>query len=517
MSEIKVVDLFAGPGGLGEGFARFSLPSGTRPFRLVVSAEKDAAAVLTLRLRTFFRLCEENGTTPPAYYEHLRGRSSAPFDSATKPLWRLAEEEAQPLELGTTEGNRRLHEAIQTRIDPDNDDWILIGGPPCQAYSLVGRSRNKGIQGYKPDKDQRHFLYREYLKLLSDFRPAAFVMENVKGILSSRVGNQRIFPRILEDLSSPGNGRRGGVQYRIHSLTTDTVYRHGDDPESLDPNSFIVRAEDFGVPQARHRVILVGIRDDGTRTPTLGALQPAIQPTPLEAALQSMPHLRSGISTGDGPLKHWISEIESAFRTVVGKGLPTETEATMRDKLEKLRSKEFPNGRGGLFVPVRKAPRGRSQLEKNYLDKIQNHDLGGVPNHQARTHMPMDLVRYLFAASAAHTEGISPKARDFPQSLAPKHRNWKSGHFADRFRVQMRGKPSTTITSHISKDGHYFIHYDPCQCRSLTVREAARLQTFPDDYFFEGNRTQQYVQVGNAVPPLLAEKIAELLHSAVAT
>lgn len=129
--------------------------------------------------------------------------------------------------------------------------------------------------------------------------------------------------------------------------------------------------------------------------------------------------------------------------------------------------------------------------------------------------MASDLRRYMYAAIFADVTGKSPKLSDFPQSLLPDHDNIElgvSGHmFSDRFRVQLPDQVSTTITSHISKDGHYFIHYDPIQCRSLTVREAARLQTFPDNYCFLGTRTSQYHQVGNAVPPHLAGQIAEIV------
>jgi DNA (cytosine-5)-methyltransferase 1 len=131
--------------------------------------------------------------------------------------------------------------------------------------------------------------------------------------------------------------------------------------------------------------------------------------------------------------------------------------------------------------------------------------------------MTSDLKRYVYASIFADAHKASPKGHkefDLP-GLAPDHKNWETGKFSDRFRVQVEGQASSTITSHISKDGHYFIHYDPHQCRSLTVREAARLQTFPDNYFFLGNRTQQFHQVGNAVPPLLAHQIAEVVEKMI--
>ena len=167
---------------------------------------------------------------------------------------------------------------------------------------------------------------------------------------------------------------------------------------------------------------------------------------------------------------------------------------------------------GSTFIPMKvdfgeKISMG---LKKWYFDP----KLGGVLQHQSRSHMRSDLRRYMFAACFAKSAGTSPKLRDFPPKLLPDHVNvndseeGKAIPFADRFRVQLAKQPASTVVSHISKDGHYYIHPDPSQCRSLTVREAARLQTFPDNYFFEGNRTEQFWQIGNAVPPLLARKIA---------
>jgi DNA (cytosine-5)-methyltransferase 1 len=186
------------------------------------------------------------------------------------------------------------------------------------------------------------------------------------------------------------------------------------------------------------------------------------------------------------------------------------TDAQLRERIARtlLKLHDVPHDRGAEFIrcepDIRYKPRW-------FLDSA----MGGVCNHTSRPHMMPDLHRYLFAACYARVHGLSPELNDFPAALHPDHKNLKDalrkGYFDDRFRVQMSNRPATTITSHIAKDGHYFIHYDERQCRSLTVREAARLQTFPDNYYFCGPRTHQYRQVGNAVPPLLAHQIASLV------
>jgi len=210
---IPVVDLFAGPGGLGEGFS--ALNDG-KAFQIIVSAEKDPIARETLRLRAFYRMLK---TQMPDklddYYAYCRGESEFPFTNKTQRIWDAASKEALCIELGTDEGNHILDQAIQRGLSDFEKDqpWVLIGGPPCQAYSLAGRSRNKGISDYSAENDKRNFLYKEYLRIINSYKPAMFVMENVKGMLSAKVNGVQIFHEILQDLASPDRAFPEGTEH----------------------------------------------------------------------------------------------------------------------------------------------------------------------------------------------------------------------------------------------------------------------------------------------------------------
>ena len=242
---IPVLDLFAGPGGLAEGTSAFVAPNGKKPFDITLSVEKENSAWRTLRLRAFTRQFK-NGL-PPEYYEYIAGKlGNSPEEELFKKYPAQAEQankEALQFTLGD-DCNLDLDALIKERLN-NSKNWVLIGGPPCQAYSLVGRARNKGISEYKAEDDHRHFLYKEYLRIIEQFRPAVFVMENVKGILSSRIDGDLIFHHILDDLEQ--------ADYRIHSLVKTRQ------PDSRpDPHDFIICSEQYGIPQERHRVIVLG-------------------------------------------------------------------------------------------------------------------------------------------------------------------------------------------------------------------------------------------------------------------
>jgi DNA (cytosine-5)-methyltransferase 1 len=502
---IPIIDIFAGPGGLGEGFSSFAKDE--KPlFGIKLSIEMDEFAHKTLELRAFYRQFPVE-QIPTSYYQYLRGEIKKDELFQEFPLqFSNAQKEAWLTELGKTD-RASVRSRIAEALDGE-PNWVLIGGPPCQAYSLAGRSRMRNVNPWKYARDHRHKLYREYLQILADHQPPVFVMENVKGLLSSqrtKTIKENTFNLILADLRNPSNaiyGTNSSLSYKLFSIS----HENPEKLEDIKPENFVVHSEEYGIPQARHRIIILGIRSE------LGNVDPQILPkaenaVSINAVIDDLPKLRSGLSKEDDSAEKWrnaIREIEKAQWVRSNYlGLGDVAKSALLGIGTDL-------NRGGRFTPERTVPKKHSEW---YVDE----QLNGICNHETRSHIREDLHRYFFAAVFAREKGRSPTLNDFPKELLPKHENVKHAlkdfKFNDRFRVQISGKPSTTIVSHISKDGHYYIHYDPSQCRSLTVREAARLQTFPDNYFFEGNRTQQYHQVGNAVPPLLANKIAEIVYN----
>jgi DNA (cytosine-5)-methyltransferase 1 len=511
---IPIIDLFAGPGGLGEGFSSLLNEHNRRVFKIALSIEKNDFAYQTLTLRSFVRQFEPN-CIPDAYYDFVQGK----LESIDE-LYKLfptqasaAKQEAWKLEVGDPAKHRLIDKRIKESLNGEKN-FVLIGGPPCQAYSLVGRSRRQEADGLD-EKDPRVYLYREYYRILAVHRPPVFIMENVKGLLSAKVNSESVFNQIILDLKNPFEAYkklrgRDDINfkppgYKIFSL----VKSHSKDlygQDILEPRDFIIKAEEYGIPQARHRVILLGIRDDldiipGTLTKTNGS-------NVVSNVINDLPRLRSGISKSKDSNEDWIKALTES----INDNAWADVEQDVRDRItEVINQLTVPAAnKGGLFLSGNGQPQ---YLSDWYIDNR----LDGFANHESRSHIKKDLYRYLFVSCFAEINDRSPKLADFPDQLLPAHMNIAAGvdenKFGDRFRVQIGNEPSKTITSHISKDGHYYIHPDPTQIRSLTVREAARLQTFPDNYFFCGPRTEQYHQVGNAVPPYLAHQIARVIKN----
>lgn len=514
---IPVIDIFAGPGGLGEGFCSLLDDCGRRSFKIALSIEKEEFAHQTLTLRSFFRQFKP-GHAPQDYYEFVRGNISLVELYKRHPQEaRDAAEEAWQATLGESKGavsSKVVDQRIRQALKGDTN-WLLIGGPPCQAYSVVGRSRRKE-KILDEQKDERVGLYKQYLRILAVHNPAVFVMENVKGLLSATTKESPVFTKILEDLSNPveayyddfGRSEKNlnCPGYRIYSLAAR--------PLSIDvlgtpvyaQKSFVIKAEKYGIPQTRHRVILLGIRRDINVVPEILA---QMEEVGITKVLSDLPRLRSSLSKQKDTYDDWKEAIQGISKRGILSGIEKTVKSKIFEQIDKIRSPQ--NGTGGEFLPA-------ADLDITYRsDWYKDANLGGVCNHKSRGHMDSDLRRYFFVSCFGRINRKSPKLEDFPEALLPAHENVSEGiedkKFADRFRVQLPNQPAKTITSHISKDGHYYIHFDSTQCRSLTVREAARIQTFPDNYYFCGPRTAQFHQVGNAVPPLLANKIAVIVKN----
>lgn len=386
----KFIDLFAGCGGLSEGFYKQGYKA-----LLHLEINKYACKTLETRMRHYG-------------YSEKEIEDAVMCDDITR-------------EGIISDMEKRIHDSVD----------VIIGGPPCQAFSTVGRAQS-------PDgmnSDPRNYLFENYLEILNHFKPKMFIFENVKGLLTARPKGVRIFDIIVGKM---------GKTYNIVS----------------NPQMILLNAADYGVPQMRERVIIIGVRKD-------------LSYIDVNDIYNNIPKSHSDI---DETLPNYVTVGEAIL------------------DLPKLNP-----GEGDNIQYV------SQELKKNeYLKKIGN-DSGVIYNHSARNHNDKDRERYRILS-----EHKNWQLKDL-QKVRPDLVHHDPKHFGNRYTVQESDKPGKTIVAHLYKDGNLFIHPDPEQARTFTVREAARIQSFPDDFIFEGARTEQFKQVGNAVPPLMAETFAKTL------
>lgn len=411
----RYIDLFAGAGGLSEGFLRAG-------FEPVAHVELEQSACFTLKTRVAYHFLKSTGRYD-SYVSYLKGEISRTELYNMIPQKLL--DSVINLPIGG-EHNPAIHKTIEKQLNGKSVD-LIIGGPPCQAYSIVGRARSKnGMKG-----DQRNYLYVQYAKYLERYKPKLFVFENVQG------------------LQSAGNG--------VYLENMKRLFK----AKGYNMKIFNVKAHSFGVLQNRKRIIIIGWQESiDFRIPDLESVV-APSTCKVSSVLSDLPAINAG---------------ENVSRYL------------------KYRTKT-----------------------NNYLENsfIRN-GIDILTQHNARPIRVQDKEIYRMVVSKWNKKKERLNYNELPERLKT-HQNRSS--FFDRFKVVAADEPfSQTIVAHIAKDGHYYIHPDLKQNRSLSIREAARLQSFPDDYFFEGvkegvNRTPAFKQIGNAVPPLMAYEIAKLINN----
>lgn len=406
----KFIDLFAGAGGLSEGFIRAG-------FKPIAHVEMNKDACDTLKTRTAFHYLKENNRIDE-YYDYLKGKISREDFWSKIPDHLIKSVINSEISADTLPS---IFEKIDKELGKEKVD-LVIGGPPCQAYSVAGRARDpKGMSD-----DPRNHLYKYYVEFLKRYKPKMFVFENVPGILSAN---------------------NGGYLELIFSAVREAGYE-------LDKK--VLNAKHFGVLQDRKRVIIIGWKKNLKLSyPHFAENEPQYEI--LKDLFSDLPKIKSG---------------EGSFGIV---------------KYDK---------------PITK-----------YLEKTQIRNcIDFTTQHISRQNNENDLEIYRIAVEQWVNDKKRLNYAELPARLI-KHNNTKS--FTNRFQVVNHKGVSHTVVAHICADGHYYIHPDIKQNRSISVREAARIQSFPDDYFFEKSRTTAFKQIGNAVPVLMAEGIANKIKELI--
>ena len=406
MKTLNYIDLFAGAGGLSEGFIR-------QGFHPIAHVEMNKEACDTLKTRLAFHYLSQNRRTE-VYVRYLKNTITR------EELWNAVPEKLINSVINNEISSASIQNIFQT-IDAQLSNKkidIIIGGPPCQAYSLVGRSRDpKRMIG-----DKRNYLYRYYAEFLRRYKPKYFVFENVLGLLTA--GNRKYLNEMISLFSEIG-------------YSTDLQ---------------VLNAEEYSVLQKRRRVVIIGQRGK-KRFPF-----PELSKTPNSYEL-------------------------------------------MKDLFY-----DLPTLQPGQELSIAKYTR---PINKYLKETATRNGMEFVTQHITRQHNKRDLEIYSIAIKKWLNKKERLRYDELPTRLQT---HQKKNIFLDRFKVVDPKGHSHTIVAHISKDGHYYIYPDPNQVRSISVREAARIQSFPDDYFFEGGRTQAFKQIGNAVPPLMAFAIAKKIY-----
>ena len=485
---IPLIDLFAGPGGLNEGFSHVRRRNGEACFDTVLSVEMNEMAHQTLELRALYRKIRGDREID-SYTDFITGVSDRPnLYERLRNAAKDAQLEALKAELGKPAHNKEVDRRISNALGKfPKKDCVIIGGPPCQAYSLAGRARRSMESREEFESDPRHRLYLQYRRIVNKFRPAVFVMENVAGLLSAKYQGKSTLVQICRSL------RRIG--YQLHGLGPE----NRNNSMSDNGRDFLLQSEFYGIPQKRKRLFIIGVRNDSAKIPE--PLTPEYNDlVTVEDVIGGLPIIRRRITRKSDSSSEWAASVRQ-IRNYGFPKLPSDFVAALKSAADQITDQIDV---GDTYLDPGHPPR---KLADWYVDP----SIQMVLNHNSRGHMKEDLHRYFFWSQYASFYGSSPLLQHAPRRLLPNHRNIDEGKFADRFRVQVAGRPSNTVTSHMQRDGHAYIHHDPLQCRSWSVREAARAQTFPDNYFFDGPATQQYSQVGNAVPPLLAKQIGEIV------
>ena len=462
-NQIGVVDIFSGAGGLAEGFAALRDPSGLPFFKILFSVEKDEAAHRSSRLRNFLRKFPSE--FPPEYYDFLNGIvTEEPDWPGLYPVeWKVACDETQCLNIGTPESDLIIQKRVDQIRHEWSDDTILIGGPPCQTYSNL--TKQKHFDYF--DNDRRQTLYEEYCKILTQLQPSIAVLENVKGMLSAEHYGERVFPNVVNSLMNAG----GPDRYRLFSL--DPYFQGMEWGVWLQSKDFLIEAEQYGVPQIRHRLFIVCIREDiAEKIPAdlMPMLEKSERVATVHDVLGAMPKLRSRLKNETDDGLTWQQELLKAHELIC-RDMPEmdpELRAALDLALQSTRGDPLPykNVQGKTDLP--------DTCPDVLRDWIVDRNLTQLLDNEAKPHNEDDRARALYAAAYGIAFGRSPLDYDFPSALAPDWKKWLSGNFKDSVRVQVRNQPAYTVTTEASSGASAWIHYDPAQCRTLTVRERPR-------------------------------------------